>query len=331
MARQEHHLRVAELPDDILVRWRPERRVELDPLDPLQPLDVVEAAAANDPDRHTPGRPTSSRGRHVHVLHAQNPELCIISVGAEQTCPPRPHTLMATPPRPRSRTTRSRVLSPRGVTPRPPSPPAPPVKWRARRRSTPRSGTSRRPRRAARAAGDDLGALAISPTRATPWRPPCWPARSVRAAPTRRAPRRACCRPSGSSTSPLNCASRPGISSPPRRSTSVPIGRIDAARLLEQLGRPREAGRLLEKAITHGGAQAPAHLALGELLSRLGQHEGAARRLQVPPRATRRSGPPPSPAWSTSCLRLVSPPPPMTLSPPRATPIRRSRPPCPST
>ncbi len=56
---------------------------------------------------------------------------------------------------------------------------------------------------------------------------------------------------------------------------------IDAARVLEALGRPRDAGRLLEKAITHGNASASAHLALGQLLARLGQHEDAARHLQA--------------------------------------------------
>ncbi len=58
---------------------------------------------------------------------------------------------------------------------------------------------------------------------------------------------------------------------------------LDAARLLEQEGRDREAGRLYERVIDEGGGTpelARAHLRLGTLLARRMQHESATRHLQ---------------------------------------------------
>ena len=58
---------------------------------------------------------------------------------------------------------------------------------------------------------------------------------------------------------------------------------LDAARLLEAGGRDREAGRLLERLVAHGGTDpelAPAHLQLGLLLARRMQHDDAVRHLQ---------------------------------------------------
>lgn len=58
---------------------------------------------------------------------------------------------------------------------------------------------------------------------------------------------------------------------------------VDAARLLEQIGRDRDAGQLLERLVAHGGDEAelaPAHLALGRLLARRLQHDDAIAHLQ---------------------------------------------------
>ncbi len=58
---------------------------------------------------------------------------------------------------------------------------------------------------------------------------------------------------------------------------------LDAARLLEDLGKDREAGRLLERVVAHGAGDpelAPAHLQLGLLLARRMQHDDAVRHLQ---------------------------------------------------
>lgn len=58
---------------------------------------------------------------------------------------------------------------------------------------------------------------------------------------------------------------------------------LDAARVLEALGRDREAGRLLERLVEHGGgdpALAPARLRLGLLLARRMRHQEAVRYLQ---------------------------------------------------
>ncbi len=58
---------------------------------------------------------------------------------------------------------------------------------------------------------------------------------------------------------------------------------LDAARLLADAGRDREAGRLLERLVEHADPtpeRARAHLLLGTLLSRRLQHEAAVRHLQ---------------------------------------------------
>jgi len=58
---------------------------------------------------------------------------------------------------------------------------------------------------------------------------------------------------------------------------------LDAARLLEDVGRDDEAGRLLEKLVEHsdlGDERAHAHLRLGRLLARRLRHEEAIRHLQ---------------------------------------------------
>jgi len=58
---------------------------------------------------------------------------------------------------------------------------------------------------------------------------------------------------------------------------------LDAARLLEDMGRDDEAGRLLEKLVEHsdlGDERAQAHLRLGRLLARRLRHDEAIRHLQ---------------------------------------------------
>ncbi len=55
---------------------------------------------------------------------------------------------------------------------------------------------------------------------------------------------------------------------------------VEAAAALLRVGRLREAGRLLEKALRVEPEDARASLALGRVLARLGHHEEAARRLQ---------------------------------------------------
>jgi serine/threonine-protein kinase len=58
---------------------------------------------------------------------------------------------------------------------------------------------------------------------------------------------------------------------------------LDAARILAELGRDREAGRLYERVIEHAGSPdevEEAHLRLGLLLARRLQHEAAVRHLQ---------------------------------------------------
>jgi|GEM_PF-318428 len=58
---------------------------------------------------------------------------------------------------------------------------------------------------------------------------------------------------------------------------------LDTARLLEQVGRDREAGRMLERMVAHSAgdpALAPAHLQLGLLLARRMKHDDSVRHLQ---------------------------------------------------
>ncbi len=58
---------------------------------------------------------------------------------------------------------------------------------------------------------------------------------------------------------------------------------LDTARLLERVGRDREAGRMLERMVAHSAGDpmmAPAHLQLGMLLARRMKHDDAVRHLQ---------------------------------------------------
>ena len=68
---------------------------------------------------------------------------------------------------------------------------------------------------------------------------------------------------------------------------------LDAARLLSDAGKDREAGRLLERLVEHADPSpelAEAQLLLGTILTRRMQHEGAVRHLQEAARAERTRG-----------------------------------------